>query len=78
MDHKLLLLSDVSRMLDVQPHRIVYLFVSRKLDELPMLGNRRLFAPADVRRVADALGVEWNDKNGEELCMTQSIGHKRS
>lgn len=62
MENKLMLLGDVAAILGVKPHRITYLFSSRKLDDVQMLGKRRVFAAADVRRVADALGIDWNEQ----------------
>lgn len=66
-DEKLLLLGDVAKLLDVRPHQIVYLFTSRKIKEVPMLGNRRVFRSSDVRRIAKALGVEWDRIRKENL-----------
>jgi DNA-binding transcriptional MerR regulator len=57
MTQELFLLSDVARLLGVAPHRVAYLFMTRKLDEPQLrLGNRRIFTVADVQRVAKALG----------------------
>jgi DNA-binding transcriptional MerR regulator len=62
---QLYLISDVSRMLGVPPHRIAYLFATRKLPEPPLrLGNRRVFGLADVRRVAKALGRPLDRQGG--------------
>lgn len=59
MTQQLFLISDVSRQLNVPPHRIAYLFTTRKLSEPQMrLGNRRVFTITDVQRVAKALGKE--------------------
>lgn len=60
MKQNLYLLGDVARLLNVQRHRIVYLFESNKLEDVPTLGNRRVFTTADVRRVAEALGIPWD------------------
>jgi hypothetical protein len=62
MQNRFLLLGEVARLLRVPPHRIVYLFAVQKIDQVPMIGNRRMFAAADVRRVAEALGVEWDER----------------
>jgi hypothetical protein len=65
MTQQLYLISDVSRMLGVPPHRIAYLFTTRKVPEPPLrLGNRRVFGLADVRRVARALGRPTGGKEG--------------
>ena len=66
MDDKLMLLGEVSKLLDVKPHQIVYLFTSRKVADVPMLGNRRVFRPGDIRRVAKALGIEMSNTKQEE------------
>lgn len=57
MIEHLFLIGDVSRQLNVAPHRISYLFMTRKLAEPELrLGNRRVFTVADVKRIAQALG----------------------
>jgi DNA-binding transcriptional MerR regulator len=57
MTQQLFLISDVARQLNVPPHRIAYLFMTRKLPEPQLrLGNRRIFTLEDVRKVAKALG----------------------
>ncbi len=58
MEH-MYLISDLSRRLDVPPHRIAYLYTTRRLPEPLRVGNRRLFNEADARRVAEALGLSW-------------------
>jgi len=69
MHDTLYLLGDVARMLNVQPHRIVYLFTSQKLAEVPMLGKRRVFGLDDVRRVAKELGLDWDsDEEQQEVA----------
>ena len=57
MKKQLFLLSDVADRLQLPPHRIAYLLVTKKLEEPALrLGNRRIFTEADVKRVAKALG----------------------
>lgn len=57
MTEDLFLIGDVSRRLNVPPHRIAYLYLTRKLPEPALrLGNRRIFTEADVRRIVEALG----------------------
>ena len=59
MNEQLFLIGDVARRLNVAPHRVAYLFLTRKLPEPQLrLGNRRIFTEADVRRVAEALGTK--------------------
>ena len=52
------LISEVSRQLGVPPHRIAYLYTTRKLPEPQRLGNRRIFSKDDVKSVRKALGKE--------------------
>jgi len=62
MEEELFLISDVARRLDVPPHRITYLFLTRKLPEPKLrLGNRRMFTNDEARMVAEALGRTWSD-----------------
>ncbi len=68
MTKELFLLGDVSRRLNVPPHRISYLFVKRAIPEpLLRLGNRRVFTEEDGRAIAKMLGLEWKwDKDQEK------------
>ena len=60
MTQDLYLISEVAERLDVPPHRIAYLLMTRKLDEPKLrMGNRRVFTNDDAKRVADALGRTW-------------------
>lgn len=60
MSEELFMISEVARRLDVPPHRVAYLFITRKLSEPKLrLGNRRVFTNADARKVAKALGRPW-------------------
>ncbi|MEI6398755.1 MAG: hypothetical protein WCO71_08295 [Pseudomonadota bacterium] len=59
--NQLLLLSDVSKTLDVKPYQITYLFTSRKIPDTARLGTRRVFTKDDCVRVAAALGLIWRD-----------------
>lgn len=59
MTQQLFLIGEVSRQLNVRPHRIAYLYTTRKLPEPTLrLGNRRVFTKDDVRKVAKALAKE--------------------
>jgi DNA-binding transcriptional MerR regulator len=65
MDDELFLISDLARRLDVRPHRIAYLFLTRKLVEPKLrMGNRRVFTNNDAQRVAKALGRDWDNEGG--------------
>lgn len=67
MTKELFLLGDLSRRLNVPPHRISYLFVKRAIPEPEMrLGNRRVFTEEDGKAVAKALGLEWLSKKDHE------------
>lgn len=60
MTDELFLISDVARRLEVPPHRVAYLFLTRKLVEPKLrMGNRRIFTHNDAKRVAKALGKTW-------------------
>lgn len=60
MTKELFLLGDLSRRLNVPPHRISYLFVKRAIPEpLLRLGNRRVFTEEEGRAIAKMLGLEW-------------------
>jgi len=60
MTQDLYLISEVALRLDVPPHRIAYLLMTRKLDEPKLrMGNRRIFTNDDAKRVANALGRTW-------------------
>lgn len=66
MSETLFLISDVAKRLDVPPHRVAYLFLTRKLPEPKLrLGNRRLFTVGDAKRVAKALGRAWVSEGKE-------------
>ncbi len=66
MSEELFLISDVAKRLDVPPHRVAYLFLTRKLPEPKLrLGNRRLFTIGDAKRVAKALGRTWVSEEKE-------------
>jgi hypothetical protein len=67
MTKELFLLGDVSRRLNVPPHRISYLFVKRAIQEPELrLGNRRVFTEEDGRAIAKMLGLEWKSEEDDE------------
>ena len=60
MTKELFLLGEVSRRLNVPPHRITYLFVKRAIPEPKLrLGNRRVFTDEDGQAIAKLLGLDW-------------------
>ena len=62
MSEELFLISEVAKRLDVPPHRVAYLFITRKLAEPKLrMGNRRVFTTEDARRVAAALSRTWKE-----------------
>lgn len=66
MTQQLFLISDVARQLNVPPHRVAYLFMTRKLTEPQLrLGNRRVFSLGDVQRVAKALGRPLTEREAQ-------------
>jgi DNA-binding transcriptional MerR regulator len=63
---QLFLISDVARRLNVPPHRVAYLFMTRKLPEPQLrLGNRRIFTLADLQRIAKALGCPVGEQEAK-------------
>lgn len=67
MNQELLLLNDVARLLRRRPHQITYAITSQAVEDVTLrLGNRRVFLPDDVRRLADHFGVMLSpeEKNG--------------
>ena len=67
MNKDLYLISEVAQRLDVPPHRVAYLLITRKIDEPKLrIGNRRMFTEADANRVADALGLTWASRRKED------------
>jgi hypothetical protein len=66
MNKDLYLISEVAQRLDVPPHRVAYLLITRKIEEPKLrIGNRRMFTEADANRVADALGLTWASRRKE-------------
>ena len=75
MTQDLYLISEVAQRLDVPPHRIAYLLMTRKLAEPKLrMGNRRVFTNDDAKRVADALGRAWVSVTQEGQGTTESTG----
>lgn len=63
----LYLISEVADRLNVPPHRVAYLLMTRKIEEPKLrIGNRRMFTDADAQRIADALGRPWKQRDGEK------------
>lgn len=57
MKENLYLMGDVARRLGVPPHRVAYLYLTRKLAEPEIrMGGRRMFTEEDIERIAQALG----------------------
>jgi hypothetical protein len=66
MTQQLYLISDVARQLNVPPHRVAYLYMTRKPPEPALkLGNRRIFTLADVQRIAKALGRPLGEQEAQ-------------
>jgi len=51
-------LGDVARLLQVPPHRVVYLLQGGKVQESMRLGGRRAFTLDDVCEIAELLGSD--------------------
>ena len=72
MSEELYTIADVSKKLNVRPHRVAYLFLTRKLVEPRLrLGGRRVFTNGDAKRVAKALGLTWQNEEGKEEANEQ-------
>ena len=72
MHDELFTIADVSKRLNVRPHRVAYLFLTRKLVEPRLrLGGRRVFTHGDARRVAKALGLIWQNEQEREAANEQ-------
>ncbi len=57
--HNGLFLKDVSRLLDVKPYRITYaLSVGLVREPARRFDNKRIFGPADLKRLAAHFGVD--------------------
>ena len=62
MNIPLFSMKDVARILRVQPYQIAYLFNTNRVPEPELrLGNRRIFAPKDIKRLAAKLAVALPD-----------------
>ena len=66
-------LGEVARMLQVPPHRVVYLLQGGKVQESMRLGGRRAFTVDDLVNIAELLG---SDKLAELRSM-QARGTER-
>lgn len=50
------LISEVSRLLNVPPHRIIYPLITRQLPEPERIGGRRVFTWDEIVQIAEKLG----------------------
>jgi hypothetical protein len=61
------LLSDVARLLRCRPYRIAYLLSTRQVPEPSLrIGNKRVFTPNDISRIAEKLQIQRTQKLHEE------------
>lgn len=67
MQTELFTLKDVATLLDVAPHRIVYLITSRQAAE-PVLrvGNVRVWTRPEIESIAEKLNINIGEKAGKE------------
>jgi len=64
---ELLLLSAVAERLGLRPHQITYAITSHSLADVSLrIGNRRIFRPGDVKRVADYFGITLEQEEEDE------------
>lgn len=60
-------IGEVSRMLDIQAHRIAYAIITRALPEAPFrFTNKRCFTSEDVERIALYFGLDVPTLDGEQ------------
>jgi hypothetical protein len=52
------MLSDVAKVLQTKPYRIVYLLTSGQVPEVMQFGGRRMFTFGDVLRIAEKLQIQ--------------------
>lgn len=66
-ESELMLLGAVAERLGLRPHQIVYAISSHSVpDVILRIGNRRMFRPSDVRRLADHFGIALPRKANNE------------
>lgn len=53
-------LKDVAIILRTKPYRIAYQLVTRRVPEPIHIGNRRAFTLEDIRNLAVAMGIDFN------------------
>ena len=58
-ESELLLLGAVAERLGLRPHQIVYAITSHSVADVTLkIGNRRIFRPTDVKRLANYFGIK--------------------
>jgi len=74
MSQEMYLLKDVAQKLGKRPHQIVYALTSGQVPEVRLkVAGRRLFQPADIRRLARFFGVSLPGPVAEgEACPTNT------
>ncbi len=65
MNHTIYSTGEAARLLGVRAHQIAYAIANGQLPEPARFCGKRLFTPADVRRIGDFFGVQANPP-GEE------------
>ncbi|QDT59495.1 hypothetical protein SV7mr_20020 [Stieleria bergensis] len=63
---KLFSIKDVSQLIGIDETRIHYCHRSGRVPEPQHVGNRRIYTPKDLKRVAEFFGVEAKQKEHEE------------
>ena len=67
MQTDLFTLKDVAALLDVAPHRIVYLITSRQVSEPALrVGNVRVWTRPEIETIAETLKIEIGECAGKE------------
>src|SRR4051812_44989808 len=78
MENRYLLLNDVSRLLGLKAHKIVYALATGQVAEPPLrVANKRVFSEEDVRRLASHFRVSprWPAPNADTNPDDQVDGH---
>jgi hypothetical protein len=66
-ESELFLLGAVAEQLGLRPHQIVYAITSHSVPDVALrIGNRRIFRPSDVQRLADYFGIALPQEENNE------------
>jgi len=60
MNETQMVLSEAAQRLGVKPYRITYALANGLVEDVPRVGNRRMFGEEDIMRLARHFGLEPN------------------